>query len=201
MVTTHANIEAQVTALVETWQWSADDRILNILPLHHVHGIVNVLSCALWTGACCVFLPRFDEGEVLEVFRRGEVNVFMAVPTIYYKLIHHYRSLPEAEQRGVSEATTEVPSHGLRLGGPAVSVLEEWRDISGHTPPGALRHDRDGYGHQQSLRGRAAPGHIGQPLDGVTVRLADDGEIQVKGPNVFHEYWGPAGGYRGYLHR
>ena len=48
VVTTHANIEAQVSTLVKSWQWSADDHILCILPLHHVHGIINVISCALW---------------------------------------------------------------------------------------------------------------------------------------------------------
>jgi malonyl-CoA/methylmalonyl-CoA synthetase len=51
VVTTHSNIEAQVTSLVEAWGWLEDDRIPLFLPLHHVHGIVNVLACALWSGA------------------------------------------------------------------------------------------------------------------------------------------------------
>ena len=60
VVTTHANITAQITSLTEAWEWSADDRILLCLPLHHVHGIINVVSCALWSGAVCEMLPRFD---------------------------------------------------------------------------------------------------------------------------------------------
>ncbi|WP_420458279.1 acyl-CoA synthetase [Neolewinella sp.] len=190
VVTTHANTEAQITALVKAWQWSADDRILNILPLHHVHGIINVLSCALWSGACCVFLPRFSEGAVLEVFRRGEVNVFMAVPTIYYKLIHHYHSLLEVEQREISAALRKFR---LMVSGSAalpVSVLEEWRDISGHTLLERYGMTEMGMAISNPYLGERRPGHIGQPLNGVTVRLADDGEIQVKGPNVFLEYWG-----------
>jgi long-subunit acyl-CoA synthetase (AMP-forming) len=35
-------LSAQIRALVEAWDWSADDRILSVLPLHHVHGIVAV---------------------------------------------------------------------------------------------------------------------------------------------------------------
>ena len=51
VVTTHANIEAQIETLVEAWEWQATDRIPLFLPLHHVHGIINIMSCALWTGA------------------------------------------------------------------------------------------------------------------------------------------------------
>ncbi|MCU0340888.1 MAG: AMP-binding protein, partial [Spirosomaceae bacterium] len=55
VVTTHANIEAQVTTLVKAWQWTSQDHILCVLPLHHVHGIINVVSCALWSGATVEF--------------------------------------------------------------------------------------------------------------------------------------------------
>ena len=41
VVTTHAALEAQVGDLCSSWGWTAEDRILHFLPLHHVHGIVN----------------------------------------------------------------------------------------------------------------------------------------------------------------
>src|SRR5205807_1804234 len=63
VVTTHANLEAQVRSLVAAWEWRADDRILLVLPLHHVHGIVDVLGCASWGGAGCGMTPPFDAGE------------------------------------------------------------------------------------------------------------------------------------------
>jgi len=47
VVTTHGTIAAQIRSLVEAWAWTADDWILHVLPLHHVHGIINALSCAL----------------------------------------------------------------------------------------------------------------------------------------------------------
>ena len=64
VVTTHQNIQFQIETLVNAWEWEQKDHILNILPLHHVHGIINVLSCALWSGACCEFLPKFDAPKV-----------------------------------------------------------------------------------------------------------------------------------------
>ena len=50
-MTTHGNIEAQITALVEAWKWTKDDHIPLILPLHHIHGIINSLCCPLYVGA------------------------------------------------------------------------------------------------------------------------------------------------------
>ncbi len=42
VVTTHANLTAMITSLIEAWGWTEDDHILHLLPLHHTHGIVNV---------------------------------------------------------------------------------------------------------------------------------------------------------------
>ncbi|MEQ8534560.1 MAG: AMP-binding protein, partial [Imperialibacter sp.] len=64
VVTTHANLEAQISTLVTAWGWTSTDHTLCILPLHHVHGIINVVSCALWSGAACEFLPSFSAEKV-----------------------------------------------------------------------------------------------------------------------------------------
>ena len=40
------------------------DRILNVLPLHHVHGVINVVSCALWSGATLEMHAKFDAAAV-----------------------------------------------------------------------------------------------------------------------------------------
>lgn len=49
-----------MTGLVRKWAWTQDDVILHVLPLHHVHGLVNKLLCPLWVGAACVMLPEFS---------------------------------------------------------------------------------------------------------------------------------------------
>src|SRR5947208_4173022 len=48
VVTTHANIAAQVTSLVTAWEWRAGDGIPLVLPPHHGHGIINVRPLAPW---------------------------------------------------------------------------------------------------------------------------------------------------------
>jgi malonyl-CoA/methylmalonyl-CoA synthetase len=49
----HHALQAQLDALSKAWHWKEADRILNVLPLHHVHGIVAILNSALWNGATC----------------------------------------------------------------------------------------------------------------------------------------------------
>ncbi len=198
VVTTHANIEAQITALTNAWEWSADDHIINVLPMHHVHGIINVLSCALWSGATCEF-AKFDAMNILNKLASGPANLFMAVPTIYYKLISAFESLNHDEQNIISKGLNKMR---LMVSGSAalpVSVLDKWREISGHTLLERYGMTEMGMAISNPYRGERRPGHIGRPLEGVQVKLMDEqynevtpgeqGEIVVKGPNVFKEYW------------
>lgn len=199
VVTTHRNLHAQVTSLVIAWEWSSADAILNILPLHHVHGIVNVVSCALYSGASCRFLPEFDAAAVFALFKRGEVNVFMAVPTIYFKLITFFGTLPADEQILLSAA---MKKFRLMVSGSAalpVTVMDQWKKISGHVLLERYGMTEIGMAISNPYRGERRAGCVGLPLPGVQIRLADEacqeaaageaGEVLIKGENVFSEYW------------
>jgi malonyl-CoA/methylmalonyl-CoA synthetase len=199
VVTTHANIEAQIRSLVEAWEWEQDDRILLTLPLHHIHGIVNVIGCALWSGARCDMLPSFVADQVLDRLTAGELTLYMAVPTIYHRLIAH---LEQTSDEATSAFREGVGRLRLMVSGSAalpVPVLERWRDLSGHTLLERYGMTEIGMGLSNPYQGERIPGSVGMPLPGVEVRLVGDdgsevsgddpGEIQVKGPTVFLEYW------------
>src|SRR5256714_5502796 len=137
VVTTHANIAAQVTSLVTAWEWRAEDWILLVLPLHHVHGIINVLTCALWAGARCEMLPKFDAERVWARIADGDLTLFMAVPTIYGKLITAWEAAA-LERRRAWSAGCAPPGMRLMASGsapPPVPPLERWREITGHALP------------------------------------------------------------------
>jgi malonyl-CoA/methylmalonyl-CoA synthetase len=200
VVTAHANITAQITSLVEAWEWSADDAILLCLPLHHVHGIINVVSCALWSGATCHMLPRFNANTVWDRIAGGRITLLMAVPTIYAKLIAAWESAPPAHRAELTQACVKLR---LMVSGSAalpVSILQRWKEISGHTLLERYGMTEIGMALSNSLRGERVPGSVGTPLPGVEVQLLGDdgkpgpagtpGEIEVRGPNVFAEYWG-----------
>ena len=199
VVTTHANIQTQIESLIEAWEWSPDDHILNVLPMHHVHGIINVTSCALWSGATCTCHRVFDPQAVFDLIRTEQLTLFMAVPTIYHKLIAYWQASDASTQQKISQSLSKLR---LMVSGSAalpVSVLTAWQSISGHTLLERYGMTEIGMAISNPYRGERKPGFIGQPLPHVEVRLVDDnqqpvtagesGEIQVKGPNVFKEYW------------
>jgi malonyl-CoA/methylmalonyl-CoA synthetase len=198
-VLTHANIEAQVRCLVAAWEWREDDRILHVLPLNHVHGIVNVLTCALWAGAMCEMPTRFDAAAAWSAIAAGRLTLFMAVPTVYSKLIAAWEAAPADQQRAMSNGCRAMR---LMVSGSAalpVRVLERWRQISGHTLLERYGMTEIGMALSNPLKGERRPGFVGVPLPGVHVRIVDEqgkpveagrpGEVEVRGPGVFREYW------------
>ncbi len=199
VLSTHAILAAQIESLASAWEWSEHDRVLHVLPLHHLHGVLNLLCSALWAGACCEFLPRFDAARVLErIGGARELTLFMAVPTIYAKLIDAFDVASETERTAFRAGCRRLR---LMVSGSAalpVATLERWREISGHTLLERYGMTEFGMGLGNPLHGERRPGYVGAPFPGVQVRLVDDhgvavgdgepGQLQVKSPGTFQCY-------------
>jgi malonyl-CoA/methylmalonyl-CoA synthetase len=199
VVTTHRTIAAQIESLVAAWEWRRDDRTLLVLPLHHVHGIVNVIGCALWVGATCEILPKFDAEPTWDRLASGEITVFTAVPTIYFRLIASWDASAADVRRRRSKGVRAVR---LMMSGSSalpVGILERWRDITGQVLLERYGMTEIGMALANPLHGARLAGRVGGALPGVEVRLvAEDGcpapenvpgEIEVRGGGVFGEYW------------
>jgi malonyl-CoA/methylmalonyl-CoA synthetase len=198
-VTTHQTIGAQISSLVSAWRWTPSDRLLLVLPLHHVHGIINGLGCALAIRATCEMLYPLDAQRVWQRLASGEITVFTAVPTIYHRLI--------AAWEGAASSTRDAWSDGVRrvrlmMSGSAalpVQMLERWREITGHTLLERYGMTEIAMALSNPLDGERRAGFVGVPLPGVDARLVDEhgnevpdgsaGELEIRGPNVFLEYW------------
>ena len=201
VVTTHAHITAQLTSLIEAWQWTAADRIPLFLPMHHIHGIINVTCCALWAGATIEAFTKFDQPAILERVKADAYTLFMAVPTIYVKLI---QALEVAEPSERSLIVGGFARMRLMVSGSAAlpaSVHEKWTALTGQKLLERYGMTEIGMAISNPLHGERRPGAVGQALPGVEIRLRSEsgdvitdedtpGEIQVRGPNVFSEYWG-----------
>jgi len=195
VVTTHSALSAQIQSLISAWEWTSNDRTLLVLPLHHVHGILNVVCCALWSGATLEMSTKFDAEATWNRLESGEITVFSAVPTIYHRLIAAWDAADADTQTARSHG-----SRGMRLmmsGSAALprTVLDRWRQITGHTLLERYGMTEVGMALSNPLHGERRPGFVGQPLPGVSARLVD-GELQLKGATVFSEYWGQPEGTR-----
>lgn len=199
VVIRHRQLRAQVESLTEAWGWNQDDHILLHLPLHHVHGIVNILTSALWNGATCEILPRFRPVDVWERLARGDTTLYMAVPTVYRRLIEAWEMAD-----GESRAAWSAGARRCRLmvsGSAALPVptLERWKVLTGQLLLERYGMTEIGMGLSNPLDGERRPGYVGQPLPGVEARLVDEhgsivppgtpGLIQIRGPGVFDGYW------------
>lgn len=201
VVSTHASVEAQVTALTEAWAWQADDTIPLFLPMHHLHGILNILTCALWSGAAIEPFDKFDPDAVLPRVANGAYSLFMAVPTIYVRLL---KWLEAAENQGLRDRVIDgFRAMRLMVSGSAAlpaSIHTEWADLTGQVLLERYGMTEIGMALSNPYQGDRRAGMVGLPMPRTDIQLVNDdgvavsgegavGEIWVKGPAVFREYW------------
>ncbi|KAK8720176.1 hypothetical protein OTU49_013531 [Cherax quadricarinatus] len=228
VVLTHNNVLSQMSCLLQAWDWTSGDTILHCLPLHHTHGIINALLSPLYVGARIVMLTHFVASAVwskllaLDTPIQSRVNLFMAVPTIYAKLIEEYDTKLIKNTR-MKEYIKSVCTQNIRLmvsGSAALPepILERWHQITGHILLERYGMTEIGMALSNPLKGIRKPGFVGNPLPSVEVCIGkflpgsekyevlccgntqgtevmsegnstESGELLVRGPNVFKEYW------------
>ncbi len=194
-VLTHRNLVENLEDLAQVWRMSHQDVVLNVLPLFHVHGLMVCLYLSLMVGAKVVLHPRFDPRATWRAIETDGITVFMAVPTIYQRLLDTWREL---EPRPLTEGMRVFISGSAPL---SEVLFEEFRRALGQ--PILER-----YGMTETIMIASNPyppekrkaGSVGYPLPRVRVSVRDQegkevtpgrvGEVCVQGGNVFREYWG-----------
>jgi malonyl-CoA/methylmalonyl-CoA synthetase len=199
VVTTHENIKAQVSTLISAWEWTSNDNTICVLPLHHVHGIINVVSCSLWAGASCTFIPQFSPKNIFDLFESNSINVFMAVPTIYFKLMTYLDTITPQEQLILKQLMTHFRLMVCGSAALPISVMEKWEQLSGQRLLERYGMTELAMAISNPYHGERKAGYVGIPLPGVNIKLVNElyeevsvgepGEIIVSGQNVFKEYW------------
>ncbi|KRE53312.1 AMP-dependent synthetase [Arthrobacter sp. Soil736] len=190
---THGNITWNCINVIVDFDFASTDVALMISPMFHVASLNMGVLPTLLKGGTVVLEPKFDASRTLQLIEQHSVTTISGVPTTYQLLCEH----PDW-------ATADISSlNKLTCGGSAVPtrVLEAYearglRFSNGYgmteTAPGATT--------LPASRSRDKAGSSGLPHFFTDVRIADPlgdpspvgtvGEIQVKGPNVIHGYWG-----------
>jgi malonyl-CoA/methylmalonyl-CoA synthetase len=177
-VLSHANLLAGVESVRLAWRWTATDRLVLALPLFHVHGLCVGLHGTLLAGGSAVLLPAFGVDEVLDAAAEQQASLFFGVPTMYHRLAQ-------------SPRVGELARLRLCVSGSAPLPAELHRTLAERGGQRVIER----YGMTETLmlasnpyEGERRPGSVGLPLPGVALRLSN-GQIEVRGPNVFAGYW------------
>ncbi|ORV99049.1 acyl-CoA synthetase [Mycobacterium kyorinense] len=180
-------IAADLDALAEAWQWTADDVLVHGLPLFHVHGLVLGLLGSLRVGNRFVHTGK----PTPERYGAAGGTLYFGVPTVWSRVVAD------------TAAAEALRPARLLVSGSAplpVPVFDQLVRLTGHAPV-------ERYGSTESLitlstraDGERRPGWVGLPLAGIETRLVDDagapvphdgetiGRLQVRGPTLFDGY-------------
>jgi len=191
-VHTFVSLTAQMESLSEAWQWSSNDYTLHVLPLHHIHGVQNILNTAIFNGATVEFTP-FDAGHCLTRLGSGEVTCFHAVPTVYVKFTQYLEKLDDEARSAICKGLRNESLRYMVSGSAALPVptMTSWAKISGHVLLERYGMTEIGMALSNRVDATRYPGCVGWPLPKVEVKLDEDGSggILVRGPTVFGEYY------------
>ncbi len=184
----HDNILSQQRAIARLWKVDETDRFLSYLPWHHSFGGIFEKYIALYSGAALYIDDSYgkDFSKVLENWKLVRPTIYFSVPKIHQDLVNHVQHCPEDESavfhdgfRFVFTAAAPLPAHVSDFyASKGIPVIEGWGLTE--TAPCCTLTDM--------ARERSIAGMVGHPIPGVRLKLAPDGEILVKGPNVMIGY-------------
>ena len=180
-ILTHNNFAANALNLITCWKIAEADRFLLPLPLFHVHGLGNGLHTWLIAGCRMRLLERFERETAVATFLEFQPTLFFGVPTIYVRLL----DTPPGAAREIGASMRLFVSGSAPL--PA-QVLEDFRTLFGHAILERYVMTETLMNISNPYTGGRRPGTVGLPLPGVSVKLIE-GELYVRGPNVFPGYW------------
>jgi malonyl-CoA/methylmalonyl-CoA synthetase len=183
-VHTDSSLGAQMEILHGAWKLSAKDTLLHVLPLHHMHGLCIALLPMLTAGGCTRMLPKFDAHGTWDAM--ADATVFMAVPTIYGKLLAAFDAATECERARWKENARRLRLATSGSAALPVGLAERWRTIAGDIPLERFGMTEIGVGCSNPLEGLRKPGSVGRAL--METRVIG-GELQVRGPGLFSRYF------------
>ncbi|HEY2366692.1 MAG TPA: AMP-binding protein, partial [Polyangiaceae bacterium] len=185
-VLTHGNLSIQQELLADAWGLEPGAILLHTLPLHHMHGLCIALLSCLGAGAASRMLPTFDAARIWRDMAQS--TVFMAVPTIYKKLFDALDASSEREQWVQNARHLRLATSGSAA--LPVTLAERWREITGAIPLERFGMTEIGVGMSNPLRAHERrAGTVGLSLRTVETRIEESGELLIRGPSVFQEYF------------
>ncbi len=193
---THANISANVSQ-IDKWGcglFYPPSKVIAVLPFFHIFAMTVCMNVPLTNGIPVIMLPRFELKALLGILERTRANILPSVPTLLNAIARadsvkpeHLASLEVAISGGAA-LPDEVRAAFARKS--SKTILAEGYGLTEASPVVCCA----------ALRVPSKPLSIGLPLPGTDIRFVDvdsgevvgigqDGELQVKGPQVMAGYY------------
>ena len=189
----HVNLMQSTANIAATYELTADDSSLIVMPMFHVHGLIGAVFSTLYTGGTVIMPDRFSASAFWQQQRDHAATWYSAVPTIHQIL------LTRADDDGApSESFRFIRSCSAALAPTVFSDLE-----SRFGAPVLEAYGMTEAAHQMSSSplppGDRFPGTVGLPT-GVEVAIMDDpatasfastdqpGEVVIRGEQVMWGY-------------
>ena len=186
----HANVLASLRGAMLAWRWAEGDVLVHTLPMSHQHGMAG-LQATLLAGSTAVIQHGLDPAALCAAVERERATVLFSVPAIYERLVSWGKAT-----RG------QFASLRLATSGSAPLAPKPWHraaELLGSEPLERYGTTESGLDVSNPYDGPRKPGAVGIPLPGLEMRVVDaegeaveagaDGEVVVRGPQVFRGYW------------
>ncbi len=210
---THRNLLADAQAAVQVFPLGPEQRMISVLPLSHLFEQLGGFIAPLLAGASVAYPTSLQAPVLIRTFRQFRATMLLIVPQglrllnnaierrvdqtgkrATFERLHRWaRALPLGLRRFLF-----LPVHAqfggrlqyVAVGGAALDpdLGRRWMEMGVHV--------LQGYGATETSPivsftppERNKLGTVGPAIPGVEVRIADDGEVLVRGANVFQGYW------------
>ncbi len=175
----HGNFLAQGRGALEVWRWTSKDTLVHALPLFHLHGLGMGLHGTLLSGGKAVLVSFTPEHVVHELTHGG--TMLFGVPSMYQRLCEWLEANP-----------TDLSHVRVFVCGSAPlppALFERCARLLGQAPVERYGITEGGIVVTNPYDGPRQPGRVGYPFPGVEVKIGEQGEVLLKGGQVFKGYW------------
>ncbi|GEL22894.1 cyclohexanecarboxylate-CoA ligase [Pseudonocardia sulfidoxydans NBRC 16205] len=178
----HDTLDHENRSIIDFFGLSAADVVFMPSPVGHIIGVLYGLQLPFMLGGTVVLLDVWEPGRALELIEEHRCTFTVAATPFLHGLVHH-PSLPERDVsslRVFACGGADVPPELVRAATTALGCTVSRGYGSTEFPTATVCNTRDAVEKRARTDGR--------PIGPAEVRLAPDGELQVRGPELFLGY-------------
>ncbi|MFP3293937.1 MAG: AMP-binding protein [Hydrogenobaculum sp.] len=208
---TFENLQSNIEAIAKENIASSKDVTIALLPFHHAYPLMVSLLVPIYLGATIIFSENLSSSSLVNLIVANKVTALIGVPKLY-KILHdkifgEINNIPVAKKLFSFVDFVGSPKLGKIIfkkvhksfGGNLKYFISGGAKLDPN-----IAHDLymlgfdvlEGYGLTETspivsfnVPGSIKIGSVGKPIPGVEVKIAEDGEVLVKGKNVMKGYW------------